>query len=385
MAENSQTQEIQSDKSDYTRPYERQRQEQTAYHVDRTSNDIGYKPDNVTHMDELKTLRESMSLLASTLATQNKGHEQTMSTQGLKFPSFSGELHESFGAFVKTLDSNFTFLKWSDEAKRNYIPLVLQGRARIFYDNLEEQKKTTYEQLMQTLNEKFGMSRQKTVQQSHLFDRQQGTYEPVTSYTKDVLTNMQRLEITDETQMLTHFLRGLKPSIRLQVMSHRPSDISQAEEIALIIEKQEITSNPDQNKVLANTIQELQAIIDSQKKNNILMHSATDTNTANNGKQNSDRAINSPPGGSQQPRFNQPRTDSPFCRRCNQSHPWGIHVKPFPTQKNQVSNPRPQMFGGGTQSSYTAKPTGRQGACFNCGQQGHFAKFCPARNQQNLN
>ena len=184
-------------------------------------------------------IQKSLDLLQKNLTTSElTDHEDNLSTEGVTFPRFSGDLEDNYIAFVSQLESCFKFLKWSDQTKCNYLPLTLLDRARTYYDNLPTIVTDNYVNLMTALNDKFGMSTIGILKYSDLLERRQGKAESIAEYSKAFMGILQKLNITDEMTRLTSYLRGLRPEIRLAVLPHRPSNISEAEDIAILLEKQ---------------------------------------------------------------------------------------------------------------------------------------------------
>lgn len=311
---------------------------------------------------ELNELRQTVSVLTK-LVINNQTSRR--STSGLKFPTFNGEAGENLAAFLNQAETNFRFLHWSDEEKTEYIPLILAGRAGIFYDSLDNSTKSNYSVLITALKDKFGL-KNNFLHQSKLLDQKQGEEETVAAYSREFLCNMQQLEITDEPTILRHYLRGMRPSIRSTVLLHRPQTMSEAEELAQMVENQQAETSP-RNEGLANSIDELKSLV-IEAKSSIF---ATKTVPA-------DQNINYTTAvGPQQ----QQSSYKPFCRRCYTAHEWGKHVQiytnhpPPPT----INSTKPNH---GNQQIMTSQPQmprsnqPRQGQCYRCGQWGHFAREC---------
>ena len=183
-------------------------------------------------------IQKSIDVLQKNLTTLDSNHVDSLSTEGVKFPHFSGDEDDNFNAFVTRLDSCFKFLKWSDGTKCNYVPLTLADRARTYYDSLPVTVINDYVQLMTALEAKFGMSAIGVLKNSHLLDRRQATNESVSEYSKAILDILQKLNIQNDMIRLTSYLRGLRSDIRLAVLPHRPTNISEAEDIAILLERQ---------------------------------------------------------------------------------------------------------------------------------------------------
>jgi len=300
-------------------------------------------------------------------------------SQSLNFPEFSGDSHEDFMTWKKTIVNRLMFLCWDDDTFLRFLPIILKGRAAHYYEKLDKSTINTSTDALDALNKKFGFNNRSLLQKCELLNRTQGENESVADYTKHMLHNFDKMGLVDPDTQLTHYLKGLKPHIRQQALRFRPKDISDLEDIATTIEQ--TTTNNDAHKYddIMLAIRGISADLAEVK------------NTS---------SVNTIRGS------NKPNPTMSYCRRCACNHLYGCHVTPNNANPNVTPLVEPQrrtpQYFSQTKPSYR-QPRGYQPhqvgvyqnrqnqhapqrndiICYQCGLRGHYARNCLNFTRQN--
>ena len=167
---------------------------------------------------------------------------QVMNKQSLKgmhfdVPTFSGKENENFEAWESDFEQYCSLCNWDTTMRMKSLGLVLKERARQIYEDLPQDKKSTWPIVIQQLRVKFGKRTASELLDCDKLDRLQGPTESVRDYTIDVVKRLRNAGIKDEKQRLLICYRGLKPSIKRTVFLLKPSDFESCETEALLVER----------------------------------------------------------------------------------------------------------------------------------------------------
>ena len=170
------------------------------------------------------------------LQTQCPHAQQVTNMSNVKFSSYSGKQSEGIVKWKKALNRNFDFFEWDQHRYARYIPTLLSKKGLRYYESLPETTTCNYKGGLDALEEKFSQKSRGALQVNSLLDRCQLPNERVESYAHSMNVIFDKYEVTDEYVKLTSFIRGLKSTIKQDLLKQRPSKFNQCEEFALIIE-----------------------------------------------------------------------------------------------------------------------------------------------------
>ena len=300
--------------------------------------------------DQFNKIFDALQLCATSL--DKASHKGPMFNP----PSFEGRADESFAQFLVELDQYASYMQWDEGTKARSLPMLLRGRAKLFFQNIHENDKKEYQKLLKLLQDKFANSENLLTVFSQL-DRKQNKGESVREYATDMIKRIQLANIENESQKCYIFIKGLLPNIATEVYKSQPKDLLSAEKAAIIAEEalklkpeddlqsmhtaiQSISSKIEEYNSLTN-----QAISDINNIKQVRFESNSNTerergrNRFQYGRLQNHRDITpkrqyqQPPNNyrrfrSPNPRFDKQRYNDNyiFCQRCNVKHRWNQHI-----------------------------------------------------------
>ena len=212
-----------------------------------------------------------------------------------------------------------------------------------------------------------------------MFDRTQKPGETVSHYTKVMIDNFDKLGLTDEDAKMAHYLKGLLPDLKYEILRFRPTSLEQMEELALSFETTSLAKNESNQTQLMSAISNLTELV-----SNVKAQTAPVSQSLN--QQQRPRANNIQSGSDHPRHFNAHESGDlgPFCRRCNANHIFGQHVKQF------YGPPRPRYDTPQYHRNVPLNPPYAQNnprlrfrpVCYQCNRQGHTIRNCPFSTQQ---
>ena len=179
---------------------------------------------------------------------------------------FTGAPNEDYVKFRKKLLHYFDIMEFDDETRLKYMGEVLEKDAYQVFDSLETSQKDTVEKVLDELDKRYGPNASSELLFTQLFHEQQGQ-SSVFEYTVRIRDMLDALGVKDERMRLHHFLRGLKDSMRSEVVRSRPQTIEEAKNFALMLETTNLADNNEFTK-LKSTIDDLTLAL---KQNNANM------------------------------------------------------------------------------------------------------------------
>jgi hypothetical protein len=143
--------------------------------------------------------------------------------------------------FFGNVDKIAKAKKWDDEERLDWVPLLLDGPASLFYDQLLDSVKQDYGQLRRAFVDKFNGNDEKNRRIMQLHNIQQRDGEDVLNfYTR--ICNLAKGAYDglgfDQLQplLMNHFLHGVKGNIKRQVILAGPDTVDHALAIAHRVE-----------------------------------------------------------------------------------------------------------------------------------------------------
>ncbi len=200
----------------------------------------------------LQDLATSIQMLAK---GKQDNHSHNMKWVAQLAPTFCGRSEENFCLWQNRVFIYFNFLGFTEGMKLNSLPILLQDRAFTFYSTLDEKDKTTFDQAMTSLENKFGPTAKGVLFQTSILNYHQSG--SVSEYSTKLADKLAMLKITDESQKMNAFLRGLKPEIASSVILMKPIDYNECENAALLVEATQSFKNDDSIKELRNAVASL--------------------------------------------------------------------------------------------------------------------------------
>ena len=126
----------------------------------------------------------------------------------------------------------------------------LAGPAEDFFYSLPDDRKETFELLLDALKERFSNDNQSWITWQAVTTRQQGELEPLDTYLTELTNNFRRLHITDAEKM-RYFVQGLRSEIRKAVLMKQPNPFREAEKMARLACSVENTMNTSRENSVA--------------------------------------------------------------------------------------------------------------------------------------
>jgi len=305
----------------------------------------------------------------------------------IPWPKFEGKTDEDIQQFFKELALIQTTKEFSNEHFLQIFPLLLQGKAKMFYWQLPEETRVSVTDLKKRMFDKFLDRHPMT--QLHLMNYKQGADESVEDYSNEIHRRILLAGITDQTHQYHAYLNGLRKEIARDVMMRPSKNLKTLEQRALCAEKAHKMSEAasitavtqavqsvledhttEQNKKMAKLSQKLKRPRPLKKvapfgpsERNMPARPPPTTYaqaTARNPEYQKFNKGRFPQNPANSPVRRQPnrtfanerrpqrpmnnmgveRNNRPWCTSCQASHPWRQHIRPKPTNYNQ----RPQRF-----------------------------------------
>ena len=318
---------------------------------------------------------ETLAEITTTLARTQQHAHSSNPLRGHKIPSFDGSNTSDFLTWKDQVLSVFDYLQWDNDQRAQYLPVILTKRAKQHYESLPQHVRDDFSSCLASLEATFSLLNKPLIIRSALLRKSQGTTETVSTYTDRMMETFRQLNMSDQSQMLSEYVSGLRPHIQADVEKALPASLTQAIHLAEASEHASALSKGADVDHLTSLMAKLEKKIDDTTKS---LSSAT-INTAessgatysyhNRPSASRGRSHSHFRGGrstfhrpTQSPDYNQ---RNPFCVRCNCRHPYGQH-----TNYQTPSRGRSQRSRANTQSM------GSRSNCYRCGKPGHFASTC---------
>jgi hypothetical protein len=157
--------------------------------------------------------------------------QQQAAVSSLLPKSFAGSPSEDVNKFLRQVNNYAQYAQMDEEAKLRFFPLILSGRASIWFEDLPQDIKQNWENLTARFTEQFGPNLLGFLRQESLTNRTQGKTEGVESYSIDLMHRLNLANIEDPERYRI-FLRGLRPGLKALLLDKDIHTYSQAENFA---------------------------------------------------------------------------------------------------------------------------------------------------------
>ena len=141
--------------------------------------------------------------------------------------SYSGNPDEDLNTFHSTFIDYVKLRDFTDAKVVLALRTRLQGNDRVFLDSVPVDQKDSVDKIVKLLKHNFEGDAWKWNIETKLLAKKQKTEELLDSYVTDIIRWCNQLKKTD-TERLSLFVRGLKPSIRAFVFSKQPKTFNDA-------------------------------------------------------------------------------------------------------------------------------------------------------------
>jgi hypothetical protein len=147
-------------------------------------------------------------------------------------PQFGGTIKENITKFIARLEQYAQFTAIDNQAKTRMLPMLLNGRARTWHENLDQHVRGDWQAVQAAFITKYGPAALGQLREAELLDREQQHNESIDKYTQDMI---QRLEMTEMPQrdQVKCYIKGLQPFSKAYCLERNPLTIDQAETLAL--------------------------------------------------------------------------------------------------------------------------------------------------------
>ena len=259
---------------------------------------------------------------------------------------FTGSYLDDVVQFIDKIDLYATFAKLDDDGKNQILPLLLDGRALIWYKSLANTQKDTWEHVKASLTDHYGPTAKGFIQESALLDRSQAESESVEKYTTDMVSRLS-LTGTKEPERWKAFVRGLKPAYKSYVLDKEPKSLDDAEKYA---------RKAEQLAFLQKTDHQTKDVTQTQATATVNALSELTQVTANLGKQ----------------------------LEATQTEVRGMKTRLFAINAQSDRQPRPSMQY--RQQQYAPRMRNNQGQprCDHCQRYGHYTNQCRVQNLREI-
>jgi hypothetical protein len=169
--------------------------------------------------NEMDNMREFTRNTDETLeAIRN---QQKISPMNFMPPQFGGTLKENVTKFIARFEQYAQFTAVNDQAKTRMLPMLLNGRARTWHENLEPCIKGDWIAVQAALITKYGPPALGQLRESEILDREQQHNESIDKYTQDMVQRLEMVEMPQRDRVKC-YIKGLKPFFKAYCLERNP-------------------------------------------------------------------------------------------------------------------------------------------------------------------
>lgn len=205
------------------------------------------------------TVVEQLTAALSKIA--DRPQTTTTTAKGLNFtaPQFGGTEKEFFTSWRRDYDDFAVCMGWSDDMKLRGLSMVLTGRAKQLFQDIDHSRKTTWQSAIAELEAKHNNASASSMTNFTLLERVQSRHESVSDYTVDMVHRLRVAGVTNESHKLSHYYKGLLPNIKRAVFILQPKTLEECERQAKLVEdnikmngEQSLTAVDDEVSMIGN-------------------------------------------------------------------------------------------------------------------------------------
>ena len=168
--------------------------------------------------------------------------------KGLEPQSFYGYNTENPREFIGRFEHYAKLNELDGNSKITTFALLLRGLARLWFENLSDGDKTTWQNVKTKFETKFTDNTQKWISHQMLDSRKQRPEESVENYLAEILTLADRLKMT-EPDIMQAIIRGLQPALKGSVIMFNPTTLDELQTRLLLGEQAMKLQNGDKRSI----------------------------------------------------------------------------------------------------------------------------------------
>ena len=184
---------------------------------------------NTNHVDP-------MTQLAAALHNLSANSNSPARLADFPPPTFEGKATENLKAWKEEIQQYSDYMGWTELQKVKAVPLLLQGRAKQVFQELNMDERMIWKKITQVLDQAFGHDSSSQLLTFHNINRMQKAGESVHVYAHDLLERLDKASITDKRHMSQMFYYGLLPEIKQKVILMDSKDFITLEKNASIVQ-----------------------------------------------------------------------------------------------------------------------------------------------------
>ena len=166
---------------------------------------------------------EAAAAAQAALQSLAKSHKNSILTYMNRYTGLSKENAQDF---LKRFEKYCGFLDIADEKKVDTFSVLLSGPASIWYDELEDTQKDTWEHLGNAYKERYIENEKKEIIRS-IRDKKMSATDSVEDYTAAMDALFSRAKLPEE-QKIEDYISGLRNGIKLHVIAMEPATYADA-------------------------------------------------------------------------------------------------------------------------------------------------------------
>lgn len=162
-------------------------------------------------------------------------HSGMLTASGVEPPVFKGSKSDDLQEFFTRFDSLASLYSWSEERKKQALPLYLKGNALTWYSAVPNIDTLPYNDIAKAMIDHFNSPATHFALRQQLNNRKQGVNESVANYAAEIRKQCKRLSIP-KSEWTNIFVSNLREPLRTYCVLQRPDSFQSAENLATLRE-----------------------------------------------------------------------------------------------------------------------------------------------------
>lgn len=297
-------------------------------------------------------------------------HSGMLTASGVEPPVFKGSKTDDLQEFFTRFDSLASLYSWTEERKKQALPLYLKGNALTWYSAVPNMDTTPYGDIVKAMIDHFNSPATHFALRQQLNNRKQGPTESVAEYAAEIRKQCKRLSIP-KSEWTNIFISNLREPLRTYCVLQRPDSFQNAENLATLRETVS-TEEPSVASITKSAVNKVVDLIQTSLPKTSPSVAAFD--------QNQSRATFSRSGTSDQPKSEISELTSQIRLLLRELRNNNRPSRPYQNYATSANSNVQSQRGNNSRGFYPQDRTRRTqfGApvCGVCGRRGHTSYAC---------